>query len=63
MKIQFWSIGKTNEAYVKHGVEEFTKRIITNFTNKHCLSPKFHKPTSRISGSTAKFLQKTLSLR
>lgn len=27
MKLQFWSIGKSHEAYVKPGVEEFTKRI------------------------------------
>jgi 23S rRNA (pseudouridine1915-N3)-methyltransferase len=27
MKIQFWSIGKNNEPYVKSGVEEFTQRI------------------------------------
>jgi 23S rRNA (pseudouridine1915-N3)-methyltransferase len=27
MKIQFWSVGKSNEQYVKAGVEEFTKRI------------------------------------
>jgi 23S rRNA (pseudouridine1915-N3)-methyltransferase len=27
MKIQFWSVGKANEPYVKAGVEEFTKRI------------------------------------
>ena len=27
MKIQFWSIGKSHEAYVKPGVEDFTKRI------------------------------------
>jgi len=27
MKIQFWSIGKNHEAYVKPGVEEFTQRI------------------------------------
>ena len=27
MKLQFWSIGKNNEAYVKLGVEDFTKRI------------------------------------
>ncbi|MFN8289607.1 MAG: 23S rRNA (pseudouridine(1915)-N(3))-methyltransferase RlmH [Chitinophagaceae bacterium] len=27
MKIQFWSIGKNNEPYVKPGVEEFTHRI------------------------------------
>lgn len=27
MKIQFWSVGKSHEAYVKEGVEDFTKRI------------------------------------
>jgi 23S rRNA (pseudouridine1915-N3)-methyltransferase len=27
MKLQFWSVGKTNEPYVKEGVEMFTKRI------------------------------------
>lgn len=27
MKIQFWSVGKTNETYVKEGVELFTKRL------------------------------------
>lgn len=27
MKIQFWSVGKNHEPYVKEGVEDFTKRI------------------------------------
>lgn len=27
MKLQFWSIGKNNEPYVKAGIEEFTSRI------------------------------------
>jgi 23S rRNA (pseudouridine1915-N3)-methyltransferase len=27
MKIQFWSIGKEHESYIKMGVEDFTKRI------------------------------------
>lgn len=27
MKIHFWSVGKAHEAYVKAGVDEFTKRI------------------------------------
>ena len=27
MKLQFWSVGKTHEPYVKEGVELFTKRI------------------------------------
>ena len=31
MKLQFWSIGKNNEPYVKSGVEDFTKRISNYF--------------------------------
>lgn len=27
MKIQFWSVGKAHESYIKTGVETFTKRI------------------------------------
>ncbi|MDE3145387.1 MAG: 23S rRNA (pseudouridine(1915)-N(3))-methyltransferase RlmH [Bacteroidota bacterium] len=27
MKIQFWSVGKAHDAYVKTGIEDFTKRI------------------------------------
>ena len=27
MKLQFWSVGKIHEPYVKAGVEDFTKRI------------------------------------
>ena len=30
MKLQFWSIGKAHESYLKEGVELFTKRI-TNY--------------------------------
>lgn len=31
MKIQFWSIGKNHESYVKAGIEDFTKRISKYF--------------------------------
>lgn len=31
MKIQFWSIGKAHESYVKEGIEIFTKRISNYF--------------------------------
>lgn len=31
MKISFWSVGKVHEAYVKDGIEEFTKRISNYF--------------------------------
>ncbi len=27
MKIQFWSVGKTHESYVKPGIEDFSKRL------------------------------------
>lgn len=32
MKIQFWSVGKTHEAYAKAGIEDFTKRINNYFS-------------------------------
>ena len=31
MKISFWSVGKPHDAYVKEGIEEFTKRISKYF--------------------------------
>lgn len=27
MKLQFWTIGKSNESYIKEGVDQFTKKI------------------------------------
>lgn len=32
MKIQFWSIGRDHEAYVKEGISDFTKRINNYFS-------------------------------
>jgi 23S rRNA (pseudouridine1915-N3)-methyltransferase len=31
MKIQFWSIGRNHEPYVKEGIQDFTKRIENYF--------------------------------
>lgn len=31
MKISFWAIGKAHEPYVKHGVDDFTRRISKYF--------------------------------
>ena len=31
MKISFWSVGKGHDAYVKTGIEEFTKRLTNYF--------------------------------
>jgi len=39
MKIQFWSIGKNNEAFVKAGVEDFTKRISNYYPVKWNILP------------------------
>ena len=32
MKISFWSIGKPHEAYVKPGIDDFTKRLSNYFS-------------------------------
>lgn len=39
MKISLWSIGKAHDAYVKTGVEDFTKRISKYFTVEWTLIP------------------------
>jgi 23S rRNA (pseudouridine1915-N3)-methyltransferase len=39
MKIQLWSVGKPHEAYVKAGVEDFTKRINNYFTAEWQIIP------------------------
>ena len=39
MRIQFWSIGKPHEAYVKAGVDDFSKRINNYFKQAWELFP------------------------
>ena len=39
MKLQLWSIGKQHEAYVKMGVEDFTKRINNYFSADWTIIP------------------------
>ena len=39
MKIYFWSIGKANEAYIKTGVDEFTRRISRYFKVEWTIIP------------------------
>ena len=39
MKISFWSIGKAHEAYVKTGVDEFTKRLSNYFPVQWTIIP------------------------
>jgi len=31
MKLQFWSVGKAHESYIKEGVDDFTKRVTKYF--------------------------------
>ena len=39
MKISFWSVGKPNEAYVKQGVDDFTRRIRRYFKAEWTIIP------------------------
>jgi len=39
MKLEFWSIGKNHEAYVKQGIEDFTKRIGKYYPVKWTIIP------------------------
>jgi 23S rRNA (pseudouridine1915-N3)-methyltransferase len=39
MKLQLWSLGKAHEAYVKMGVEDFTKRINNYFPSDWTIIP------------------------
>ena len=39
MKLQFWTIGKKNEAYINTGVEEFTGRIANYFKIEWSIIP------------------------
>jgi 23S rRNA (pseudouridine1915-N3)-methyltransferase len=39
MKLQFWSIGKAHDSYVKEGITEFTKRISKYFPVEWTIIP------------------------
>ena len=46
MKIQFWSLGKAHEPYVKEGVEMFTKRIGSYFPAEWVIIPPLKNAAS-----------------
>jgi len=46
MKIQFWSIGKSNEKYVALGIEDFTKRINNYFSCEWKIIPPLKNAVS-----------------
>jgi 23S rRNA (pseudouridine1915-N3)-methyltransferase len=39
MKIQCWSVGKAHEAYVKGGIEDFTRRVNKYFSTSWTIVP------------------------
>lgn len=39
MKIQFWSIGKNHEPYVREGIEQFSKRISNYYSAEWSIIP------------------------
>lgn len=53
MKLQFWSVGKTHETYVKEGVELFTKRIAHYYQAEWKIIP-IPKNTSTLSEADLK---------
>ncbi|MEJ8819161.1 23S rRNA (pseudouridine(1915)-N(3))-methyltransferase RlmH [Lacibacter sp. H407] len=53
MKIHFWSVGKQHEAYVKAGVDEFTKRISNYYPVEWTILP-MPKNTGTLSESDLK---------
>lgn len=53
MKFQLWSIGKQHEAYVKMGVEDFTKRINNYFSADWTIIPPL-KNAANLSESDLK---------
>lgn len=46
MKIQFWSLGKAHEPYVKEGVDMFTKRIGSYFPAEWVIVPPLKNAAS-----------------
>lgn len=55
MKIQFWSIGKSHEAYVMEGIADFTKRITKYFPVDWLIIP----PPKNAASLSEKELKKT----
>ena len=53
MKIWFWSIGKSNDSYVKEGIADFTKRISRYFPVEWTIIP-VPKNSGMLSGMDLK---------
>jgi 23S rRNA (pseudouridine1915-N3)-methyltransferase len=53
MKIQFWSVGKPHEKYIKEGVEDFTNRISRYFKAEWTVIPP-HKNAGSLTETDLK---------
>ncbi len=61
MKISVWSVGKNNEAYVKEGIELFTKRIEHYYPiDWKLISPSKHTDIAKIKKEEADNILKNL---
>ena len=54
MKMQFWSIGKQHESYVKAGIEEFSNRIAKYYSIHWKIIPPPKNTASLIEGELKK---------
>lgn len=54
MKIQFLTVGKTHEAYVKEGIEDFTKRISRYYTVEWKILPAAKQTINSTENETKK---------
>ena len=65
MKLQFWSIGRVHEDYVKKGIEDFTKRINNYFALEWVIVPTVKNaaflPETELGKQEAKLILEKLS--
>ena len=62
MKIAIWSVGKANEAYIKEGVDQFTKRIGHYYPLEwQCITPSKLTDPVQIKKAEAASILKALS--
>jgi 23S rRNA (pseudouridine1915-N3)-methyltransferase len=62
LKLSIWSVGKTNESYIKEGVDQFTKRIGHYYPiDWQLITPSKLTEPAQIKKAEAASLLKTLS--
>ena len=64
MKIAIWSVGKTDESYIKEGVATFTKRIGHYYPIEwHLITPSKASDPTQIKKEEAIIILKTISIQ